>query len=426
MTSDRPAGPTCTATRPPRRSRSSACSARSGCPECATPPEEVYELAKRRGMDFVTITDHDTIDGALRDRRPPRRVRLRGADRLVPRRAAGGARPLLRHHARRPRAGCRRTPTTSRRAPSTCTSSEIACALAHPFYAVEAPLDRRATAAGSRELFPVWEVAQRLARARAEHARRDLHRDPRRHRRRRLATTTPASTSAAPSPRRRAAATPRGVPRPPARRPRRRRAATRAAPPSGRTPRWRSPSARSARGEGDAPPDPRAVHDDGRARHDARATRAAGALGADLGPEDARALLRAWLRRGRARARPTRSCSPDAGRRLLATPTCSAARAARTSASSRPRSTRSLGRRDGARATAAARRCWACSTPASPAIPYAPAAAFLGTREGQARRARRRAACASRSSPTRSAACTASRTRSTRSASAACPASRSR
>ena len=37
----------------------------AGLPECATPPEEVYELAKRRGMDFVTITDHDTIDGAL-------------------------------------------------------------------------------------------------------------------------------------------------------------------------------------------------------------------------------------------------------------------------------------------------------------------------------------------------------------------------
>src|SRR3954453_488621 len=36
-----------------------------GLPECATPPEEVYELAKRRGMGFVTITDHDTIDGAL-------------------------------------------------------------------------------------------------------------------------------------------------------------------------------------------------------------------------------------------------------------------------------------------------------------------------------------------------------------------------
>ncbi|MEA2297716.1 MAG: hypothetical protein QOF77_652 [Solirubrobacteraceae bacterium] len=36
-----------------------------GLPECATPPEEVYELAKRRGMDYVTITDHDTIAGGL-------------------------------------------------------------------------------------------------------------------------------------------------------------------------------------------------------------------------------------------------------------------------------------------------------------------------------------------------------------------------
>src|ERR1700690_4542808 len=34
-------------------------------PKCATPPEEVYDLAKARGMDFVTITDHDTIVGAL-------------------------------------------------------------------------------------------------------------------------------------------------------------------------------------------------------------------------------------------------------------------------------------------------------------------------------------------------------------------------
>ena len=36
-----------------------------GLPECATPPDEVHALAKRRGMDFVTLTDHDTIDGAL-------------------------------------------------------------------------------------------------------------------------------------------------------------------------------------------------------------------------------------------------------------------------------------------------------------------------------------------------------------------------
>lgn len=34
-------------------------------------PEESYDLAKSRGMDFVTLTDHDTIDGckALLDRR---------------------------------------------------------------------------------------------------------------------------------------------------------------------------------------------------------------------------------------------------------------------------------------------------------------------------------------------------------------------
>ncbi len=36
------------------------------CPECYSAPGEVYAQAKRRGMDFVTITDHDTIDGVTR------------------------------------------------------------------------------------------------------------------------------------------------------------------------------------------------------------------------------------------------------------------------------------------------------------------------------------------------------------------------
>ena len=96
---------------------------RAGLPECATPPEEVYELAKRRGMDFVTITDHDTIDGVLDDRRSARRLHLGGADRLLPRRAAGRARALLRNHARRSRVasgslrerrGMRRVPARQR------------------------------------------------------------------------------------------------------------------------------------------------------------------------------------------------------------------------------------------------------------------------------------------------------------------------
>lgn len=35
------------------------------CPECYSEPQQVYDQALARGMDFVTLTDHDTIDGAL-------------------------------------------------------------------------------------------------------------------------------------------------------------------------------------------------------------------------------------------------------------------------------------------------------------------------------------------------------------------------
>ena len=36
-----------------------------GCPESFTEPRAVYDIARTRGMDMVTITDHNTIDGAL-------------------------------------------------------------------------------------------------------------------------------------------------------------------------------------------------------------------------------------------------------------------------------------------------------------------------------------------------------------------------
>jgi predicted metal-dependent phosphoesterase TrpH len=36
-----------------------------GARDCYSAPETVYATAKRRGMDLVAITDHDTIDGAL-------------------------------------------------------------------------------------------------------------------------------------------------------------------------------------------------------------------------------------------------------------------------------------------------------------------------------------------------------------------------
>ncbi len=45
---------------------------RLGTKESYIEPEEVYRQAKREGMDFVTLTDHNTIEGALRlrDRHP--------------------------------------------------------------------------------------------------------------------------------------------------------------------------------------------------------------------------------------------------------------------------------------------------------------------------------------------------------------------
>ena len=34
------------------------------CRECYSPPEAVYDELKRRGMDLVTVTDHDSVDAA--------------------------------------------------------------------------------------------------------------------------------------------------------------------------------------------------------------------------------------------------------------------------------------------------------------------------------------------------------------------------
>lgn len=45
----------------PRRSRG----LKASFPESTTPPLKAYRLAREAGMDFVAITDHDSIDGAL-------------------------------------------------------------------------------------------------------------------------------------------------------------------------------------------------------------------------------------------------------------------------------------------------------------------------------------------------------------------------
>jgi predicted metal-dependent phosphoesterase TrpH len=130
-------------------------------PDCATPPEEVYELAKRRGMDFVTITDHDVISGAVE-------VAERHDDAFV-------SEELTAWFRNEPQAvhilcfGITPDDHEWLQAHSNdveevaeyLADRQIASALAHPFYAVEAPLlprHRRRLA----ELFGVWEVRNGL------------------------------------------------------------------------------------------------------------------------------------------------------------------------------------------------------------------------------------------------------------------------
>ncbi len=250
-------------------------------------------------MDFVTITDHDTIDGVLAIADRPDvfiseelTASFRGEPQAVHVLCYGitpDDHEWLQAH---------------RGDVELCAAymheREIACALAHPYYTVAAPLTgrhRRRLA----ELFAVWEVrngarAPELNRPAAiyvatrdgigiggsdDHAGVDIGRTSR---------ETPRG------------AHPGGVPRARARRARQRPAASRAAPRSGPTPRSRWRSARSGRdgGRGGGRPDPRRV-----LRMAARLLREGdareGAAGGELSPDDARCLLRGLAARGRPR-----------------------------------------------------------------------------------------------------------------------------
>jgi glycosyltransferase involved in cell wall biosynthesis/predicted metal-dependent phosphoesterase TrpH len=125
-------------------------------PECATEPEEVYELAKRRGMDFVTITDHDTIAGALTLADLPDTfiseeltVAFKGEPQAV-HVLCYGITPedheWLQGH---------------RDDVEACAEylhdRELTAAVAHPFYAVQAPLTARHRRRLA-QLFPIWET----------------------------------------------------------------------------------------------------------------------------------------------------------------------------------------------------------------------------------------------------------------------------
>jgi glycosyltransferase involved in cell wall biosynthesis/predicted metal-dependent phosphoesterase TrpH len=262
-----------------------------GLPECATPPEGVYELAKLRGMDFVTITDHDTISGAceLADRYEDAFVseELTAWFRDEPQAVhilCFGITPedheWLQTHAH-----------DVEEVSEYLHDREIACSLAHPFYAVEAPFQprhRRRLA----QLFGVWEVrngsrAPELNLPAAtyidthsgtgtggsdDHAGVDIGR---------TWTETPASADWH------------------AYLDHVRAGRTEARGEQGSAAKWAHNAMALAvralgRGEETAPPDPASV-----LRMAERLMREgdvrSGAIGADLRPEDARALLRAWL-----------------------------------------------------------------------------------------------------------------------------------
>ncbi len=215
-----------------------------GLPECATPPAEVYELAKRRGMDFVTITDHDTIDGCLE---------------LAGRPDCFVSEELTARFAGEPQAvhvlcygitpGDHEWLQANSGDVVACAAyldeNEIACALAHPFYSVDAPLAQRHRRLLA-ELFPIWEVRNGSRAAELNMPAAVYIETHGGHRRSAAPTITPAWTSAAPSPRRPrlprrksfCATCDAGPTSPPG--------ASRAAPPSGHTRRWPSPPAPSS------------------------------------------------------------------------------------------------------------------------------------------------------------------------------------
>ncbi len=127
-----------------------------GLPECATPPAEVYALAKRRGMDFVTITDHDTIAGCLElADRPDFFISeelttwFAGSEQAVHVLCYGiteADHDFLQARARDLEACA-----------AYLADRDITCALAHPFFSVAAPLEARHRRRLA-QLFGVWET----------------------------------------------------------------------------------------------------------------------------------------------------------------------------------------------------------------------------------------------------------------------------
>jgi glycosyltransferase involved in cell wall biosynthesis/predicted metal-dependent phosphoesterase TrpH len=349
-----------------------------GLPECATPPQEVYELAKRRGMDFVTITDHDTIDGVLEIAdRPDVFI----SEELT---ASFKGEPQAVHVlcwgiTAEDHEWLRRNSNDVELCAEYLHGCGIACALAHPFYAVAAPLGARHRRRLA-QLFGVWET-RTGSRARElnlpaaiyiethggagvggsdDHAGVDVGRT--------WTETPPASTREQFL-----------------RRLRRGEAAARGA--QGSAEKWTHAAmalAVRALGSGDAgQPDPRAVLAMAQ-RLMSQADARSGPVAGELGPSDARALLHAWLD-----SMGLELSAPE----LLATMQAEGFSHAELYRRARRRHERRL-REVVERIVAAGEAPAALGdrllplaaglfSACIPAIPYAPAAAFLGREKGK-------------------------------------------
>ena len=155
----------------------------AGLPECATPPEAVYELAKRRGMDFVTITDHDTIAGVLQIADRPDvfiSVELTAHFRDQPQ----AVHVLCYDITAEDHEWLQRHRGDVELCAAYMYEREIVCALAHPYYTVAAPLERPPPSPPRRAVRDLG-GPQRRPHPRAEPAGGDIRRHPRRNRHRR-------------------------------------------------------------------------------------------------------------------------------------------------------------------------------------------------------------------------------------------------
>ena len=348
-------------------------------------PEEVYALAKRQGMDFVTITDHDTIAGAQAIAHLPGTfiseeltVAFKGEPQAV-HVLCYGITPddhewLQAHN------------DDVEACAEYLHGNEITAALAHPFYAVGAPLTARHRRRLA-ELFPIWET-RNGSRAKELNLPAFVYIETH------GGTAIGGSDDhagidiGAPSPRRRRPATPAEF----LAHVRAGRAGAHGA--QGSAAKWAHAAmalaVRSSRRRGATArrrPEPGAVLkivERVMREGDVRS----GQVGADLGPEDARALLRAWLAGMDLRLDEHRLLAAAPGRRA----------GPPRSLPPRPPDPRAqAGRRGGqrwwamtttpARSTSRARRAPlfdACL----PAIPYAAATAFLGREKSKLTRTR--------------------------------------